>query len=120
LVVVTPAALAGDMTFDGYEMQKVGDLPVTQARSVMLIVDGFLPSIEEPLDTQLLSLDISGNEGALIVEVALRGYQDDSIMGENFKARLEADGSQWHIVALGRQVICARGPNAGRPSTTCP
>ena len=120
LMAVTSTPWAQSTVFHGYTMLDVDELPVTRASSVLAIADGFVPPIEEPLSTRLLLLEAVGDGTGLIVDVETRGYLDDSITGENFRARFETDGEQWVIVALGRQVVCARGPNAGRPAASCP
>ena len=117
--IMDSAAIADEVSFDGYQMIPIDDLPVTRASNPMDIIIGFLPPPEEPLPTDLLQFTIRGDGTGLIVEAKARGYLDDSISGENLLARLEADGDQWHIVAIGRQVVCARGELAVSSGERC-
>jgi hypothetical protein len=87
---------------------------------VLAIVDGFVPAIEKALATRLLAIEATGDGAAVLVDVATRGYLDDSIAGENFRARIVPAGDGWRLTALGRQVVCRRGPRAGQPAEICP
>jgi len=113
-------ALAQEADFPGYTMLDLDEVERTHAASVLAVVDGFLGPIEAPLPQRLVSLVVDGDGSALTVEVEVRGYLDDSIAGENFRARLVPEGDGWRLVALGRQVVCRRGPNAGEPAEICP
>jgi hypothetical protein len=85
----------------------------------MTIVSGFSPAPEEALSRELLRVLVRGDGNGLVVEVQARGYLDDSIAGENFLAKLERDGDQWRVVALGRQFVCARGERAVAADAGC-
>ena len=86
----------------------------------MAIVAGLIESPEEPIGSPFLTLEIKGDGTGFIVDAELRGYLDDSILGENLKARIEPDGTQWRLIAVGRQTICARGEARGKPAPPLP
>ena len=101
-------------------MVSVDELPITRAASVMQIVAGLIESPEEPIGHPFLTLVINGDGAGFIIDAEVRGYLDDAILGENFKARIERDGTQWRLIAFGRQSVCARGDAAGQPALVCP
>ena len=128
-----PAALPGsaaagsdpDPLFEGFEMLPADSVPVTRSSEPLAIVASFLalPGLsgeQVSAARELLSLTVRAEGGDLLVDAALRGYLDDSLLGENFRARIVRDGGQWRLRALGRQGVCARGEKAGQPAPICP
>lgn len=122
LVNSTPllAEQALDEVLDGYRLQPIENLLVTRSASVLLIMSGVLPAPEELPSVKILDLSMEGVDGRLVVEAQVRGYLDDAILGENFKAIFHFDDGQWEIIGLGRQTICARGEVAGEVAEICP
>jgi hypothetical protein len=113
-------AMAEDDAFAGFEPVPLAQVEIAPAAQPLDLVAALVELPEDIGSGPLLSLSVTGEGGALIVDAQLRGYADDAILGENLRARLERGEAGWVLVKLGRQWVCARGEHAGRPAPLCP
>lgn len=105
----------------GFVDLPVDHYPVTRSArpiEIILWLSESHGSVDEGIRTEI---DISRQDDAIVSNIRLRGYEDDSVSGENLRAILEKDGEQWKLVAVGKQYVCARGARAGQAtSELCP
>ena len=93
------------------------------APSVMALVEPIYRGHPEgPEGRPTLNIDLrEGDTDNLVIEIELRGYLDDSVNGEQYRGIVVWSDQGWRLEALGQRNICARGSNAGVPTTSaCP
>lgn len=112
-----------DDRLDGYNPVDLTTWQPRTARSAMALVEPLYR--DHPYSSEgrpKLLVDLRKHEsGGLVVDIMLRGYLDDSVDGEEYRGLISRTDAGWRLDALGRRNICARGANAGEPTTQlCP
>ena len=103
---------AGDRS-SNYRELGLPEIPLT-ASSVLALLDDFFRLYE--IEAPEIEVHISDweNEPKTYIDIILRGYLDDSLLGEEYRLTLFEDGSRFQLQRIELRYICARGPSAGR------
>lgn len=117
------AAFADDQALDGYRPVDLSGWQSRVASSALGTLEPLYrnhPEMLEGRPTMTLNLK-KGDDGNLIIDLEMRGYLDDSVEGEQYRAHVTQGQNGWELLDLGVRYICARGANAGTPTTRlCP
>jgi hypothetical protein len=115
-------AAVGQERQEAAELTGYAPLPLAHAKALRspnadprVILRTFYGKHAALLEEGMTALTETKWDGDLITsDIALRGYRDDSLRGENFRIVLRRDGNEWRLTGAGRQSICARGTNRGK------
>lgn len=118
----TSAQPANSDLLAGYQRLPSSERADLEGASPLEALSGLVRWPEEPHDGARLSVGMRRAGDVLVADIEIRGYLDDSVLGENFRAIVaQGDEGRWHVEAVGRQTICARGSQAGLPTSgVCP
>ena len=123
LVLALTLPLSADPRLDGYNSVDLSDWQPRTADTAMALVEPLYrnhPESSEGRPTLKVDMRRDG-PGALIVDVVMGGYLDDSVEGEEYRVVISRTDAGWRLDALGRRNICARGAKAGVPTMNpCP
>ncbi len=115
--------LSADPRLEDYNVVGLSDWQPRTAVSAMALVEPLYrnhPESGEGRPTLKIDMRKDG-PGALVIDVTLGGYLDDSVDGEQYRGFISRTDTGWRLDALGRRHICARGANAGVPTMDlCP
>lgn len=114
---------AADSRLDGYNPVDLGAWEPRTAPSAMALVEPLYRAHPEgPEGRPTLTVDMRRDEaGALVIDIEMRGFLDDSVSGAQYRAVVSWSGPGWRLEALGARNICARGATAGIPTRErCP
>ncbi|MCB1384241.1 MAG: hypothetical protein KDJ73_15185 [Notoacmeibacter sp.] len=119
-------ALAGGAAdpLEGYNLRDVSGWEPAEAATPLAAVapvwqDLFMEM--EPMPSLDVNLAPAPDRQGYVADVTMKGYADDSVAGEQFRAIIRPTANGWTLEALGQQNICARGENAGKPQKNlCP
>lgn len=128
LAALACAALAAPALADplaGYEPVDLTDYqPREAASAVMLLQDLFEGHPEAMEGRPVLKIDLKQTEdrSALLIDLEMTGYLDDSVSGEQYRAIVvEGTKHMFRLEKLGKKIKCGRGDNAGQWTTgKCP
>jgi hypothetical protein len=128
LAALACAALAAPALADplaGYEPVDLSDYqPREAASAVMLLQDLFEGHPEAMEGRPVLKIDLKQTEdrSALLIDLEMTGYLDDSVSGEQYRAIVvEGTKHMFRLEKLGKKIKCGRGDNAGQWTTgKCP
>ena len=119
-------SMAADMAdpLDGYTIRDISNWEPAEAASPLEVVEPVWKDLfleMEPLPSLSVALEPSEDRQGYIANVTMKGYADDSVAGEHFRAVIRASANGWKLEKLGQQNICARGEHAGKPQKDiCP
>ena len=129
LAVLFCTALAQPALADplaGYEAVDLSEFkPREAASAVMLLQDLFEGHPETVVEGRsVLKIDLKHNDdrSALLVDLEMSGYLDDSVDGEKYRAIVvEGTKHMFRLDRLGKKIKCGRGSTAGQWTTgNCP
>jgi hypothetical protein len=90
----------------------------------MLLQDLFEGHPEAMEGRPVLKIDLKQTEdrSALLIDLEMTGYLDDSVSGEQYRAIVvEGTKHMFRLEKLGKKIKCGRGDNAGQWTTgKCP
>lgn len=119
----TVASHAGDATsLEGYNIVRVAPGLATADRLMDLMAPFYAGHPESIEGGPSMDLAMRTHGETVVVDLALGGYLDDAVSGEEYRALIiRNDDGQWEMLDLGQRNICRRGPNPGQPQTDpCP
>lgn len=119
-------ALAADFAdlLEGFNPRDIADWQPKEAGSPVDIVAPLWANLFdelEPMPHLNVKIEDIGDWKTYVADVRLEGYADDSLNGDLYRAIIVKSENGWTLQAMGRQYICARGKNAGKPQAAlCP
>lgn len=121
---ITATSATSDQQLDGYKPVDISSWQPRTAPSAMALVEPLYrghPEASEGRPTLKIDLRPDEDGNGVIIDIEMRGYLDDSVSGEQYRALITWTEDGWTLKALGVRYICARGSTAGTPTTTlCP
>lgn len=123
LASLTFPAFAGEMA--ALQDFRDVDLPsiAISGRGPFALIDEFLSHVDTDADAEDVDVEVEAAEtdDGFVVDIRLRGYKDDSLLGEDFRLVLDKTDGRYFIARAGVQYVCARGANAGKAQPNyCP
>ena len=104
-------------TFQSLELPSDG----LTAPSLLGLVDAFLTTREIEFAEAGISVSMPADATAGTVMMELRGYADDSVLGEVILLEVERSEGGYMLLEAGGLYLCARGENAETPQREpCP
>jgi len=120
LLLGAPAAFSEEEKLSAY---KIGLLPepTISAHNITLLLNEFFVFERQDTSDGTTSISIDASQDTIFVDLSFDGYVDDSLLGERYRLVIRRDDERLVLEKFGRQFVCARGSNVGKPQTKfCP
>lgn len=117
---VTPVLAGADPQLAGYKPVDLSTWEQRTAASAMALIEPLYRGHPEAAEGRpTLKIDLRRDSGdGIVVDIEMRGYLDDSVAGEDYRALIQWTEEGWRLDALGVRYICYRGETPGVPVTT--
>ena len=112
LVLAPPLSAADkkpDTSLEGFRIIKVAPGLATADKVIDLLLP-YIGNHPESLEGRpTLDLSFQKHDEALVVDLVMGGYLDDSVSGEHYRGFIIRSAKGWQLLDLGVKPVCARG-----------